>query len=61
MAIFSMCSDIETQQIRWVERNIQTDEQRPLGQQFPPEAAFFAGCYADKYHQEAIDKIPTFE
>ena len=61
MAIFSMCSDIETKQIRLVERNIQTDEQRPLGQQFPAEAAFFAGVYADKYHQEAIDKIPTFE
>lgn len=61
MAIFSMCSDIETQQIRWVERNIQTDEQRPLGQMFPPEAAFFAGCCAEKYQQEALDKIPTFE
>lgn len=61
MAIFSMCSDIETKQIRLVERNIQTDEQPRLGQMFPPEAAFFAGCYADKYHQEAIDKIPTFE
>ena len=56
-----MCSDIETKQIRLVERNIQTDEQRPLGQQFPAEAAFFAGVYADKYHQEALDKIPTFE
>lgn len=61
MAIFSMCSDIETRQIRLVERNIHTDEQRPLSQKFPPEAAFFAGCYAEKYHQEAIDKIPTFE
>lgn len=61
MAIFSMCSDIETQQIRWVERNIQTDEQPRLGQMFPSEASFFSGCYSDKYQQEALDKIPTFE
>ena len=56
-----MCSDIETKQIRLVERNIQTDEQRPLGQQFPPEAAFFAGCHADQNHQAAIDNIPNIE
>lgn len=61
MAIFSMCSDIESQQIRWVERNIQTDIQPTLGQRFPSEAAFFAGCCAEKYQQEALDKIPTFE
>lgn len=61
MAIFSMCSDIETQQIRWVERNIQTDIQPRLGQMFPSEASFFAGVYAEKYQQEALDKIPSFE
>lgn len=61
MAIFSMCSDIESHEIRWVERNIQTDTQRPLSQQFPPEAAFFAGCCAEAYQQEALDKIPSFE
>ena len=61
MAIFSMCSDIETQQIRWVERNIQTDEQPRLGQMVPSESSFFAGVLSDKYQQEALDKIPSFE
>ena len=56
-----MCSDIETQSIRWVERNIQTDEQPRLGQMFPSEASFFAGVYADTYQQEALDKLPSFE
>ena len=61
MAIFSMCSDIETQSIRWVERNAKTDIQPPLGQRFPSEASFYAGVCADTYQQEALDKIPTFE
>jgi len=61
MAIFSVCSDIKTKEIRLVERNSQTDIQPALGQRYPGTAAFFAGVYAEKYHQEAIDKIPTFE
>lgn len=61
MAVFSMCSDIATQSIRWVERNTKTDIQPPLGQLFPSEASFFAGVCSDKYQQEALDKIPTFE
>ena len=62
MAIFSQCSDLTTREIRWVPRKTDTSPQSVFaGQIQAHEGWWFAGCYADRYHDEAIAALPTFE
>ena len=62
MAIFSMASDLTTREIRYVPRKTETSPQSVFaGQIQAHEGWWFAGCYSDRYHEEAIAKIPTFE
>jgi hypothetical protein len=62
MAIFSMASDLTTRETRWVPRKTETSPQSVFaGQIQAHEGWWFAGVYADRYHDEAIAKIPTFE
>ena len=59
--IMSMTSDLKTRQIVWAGRKTETAPQT-MGQDLPitVEAAWVAGAYADRWHEEAIAKIPTF-
>ena len=59
--IMSMASDLKTRQIVWAGRKTETAHQT-MGQDLPitVEAAWMAGAYADRWHEEAIAKIPTF-
>jgi hypothetical protein len=59
--IMSMASDLKTRQIVWAGRKTETAPQT-MGQDLPitVEAAWMAGAYADRWHEEAIAKIPTF-
>ena len=62
MAIFSMASDLTTREIRYVPRKTETSPQSVFaGQIQAHEGWWFAGVYADRYHEEAVAKIPTFE
>jgi len=62
MAIFSMASDLTTRETRWVPRKTETSPQSVFaGQIQAHEGWWFAGVYADRYHDEAIAAIPTFE
>ena len=56
-----MASDLKTRQIVWAGRKTETAPQT-MGQDLPitVEAAWMAGAYADRWHEEAIAKIPTF-
>jgi len=62
MAIFSMASDLTTREIRYVPRKTETSPQSVFaGQVKAHEGWWFAGIYADRYHEEAVAAIPTFE
>jgi hypothetical protein len=62
MAIFSMASDLTTREIRYVPRKTETSPQSVFaGQIQAHEGWWFAGIYADRYHDEAVAAIPTFE
>jgi hypothetical protein len=62
MAIFSMASDLTTREIRYVPRKTETSPQSVFaGQIQAHEGWWFAGVYADRYHDEAVAAIPTFE
>jgi hypothetical protein len=62
MAIFSMASDLTTRETRWVPRKTETSPQSVFaGQIQAHEGWWFAGIYADRYHDEAVAAIPTFE
>lgn len=62
MAIYSPCSDLATRQTMWVPRKTETAPQtRYAGMVSYAEAYWWAGLYADRYHDEAIAKIPTFD
>ena len=62
MAIFSMASDLTTREIRYVPRKTETAPQSVFaGQVQAHEGWWFAGIYADAYHEEAVAAIPTFE
>ena len=62
MAIFSMASDLTTREIRFVPRKTETAPQSVFaGQIQAHEGWWFAGVYADRYHDEAVAAIPTFE
>ena len=62
MAIYSQCSDLQTREIMWVARKTETSPQSLYaGRHCPAEGWWWAGCYADRYHDEAIDALPTFE
>ena len=62
MAIFSMASDLTTREIRFVPRKTETSPQSVFaGQVQAHEGWWFAGVYADRYHDEAVAAIPCFE
>jgi hypothetical protein len=45
----------------WVARKTETAPQtRYAGMINPAEGWWWAGCYADRYHEEAVAAIPTF-
>jgi hypothetical protein len=60
--IMSMATDLTTRQIVWAGRKTETAQQT-MGLELPitVEATWLAGAYADRYHDEAIAAIPTFE
>ena len=61
MAIFSMASDLQTREVRFLPRKTETAPQSVYaGQLQVHEGWWYAGCYADRYHEEAVAKIPTF-
>ena len=61
MAIYSQCSDLSTREIMWVARKTETAPQtRFAGMINPAEGWWWAGCYADRYQEEAINALPTF-
>jgi hypothetical protein len=59
--IMSPATCLKTRQIVWAGRKTETSHQT-MGQDLPitVEAAWLAGAYADRWHEEAIAKIPTF-
>lgn len=62
MSIYSQCSDLSTREIMWVARPSDLAPQRRYaGQIIPAEGWWWAGCHADRYHDEAIAALPTFE
>jgi hypothetical protein len=61
MAIFSLASDLETREMRYVPRNVVTDQQSTFaGRIQAHEGWWYAGCYSDRYEEEALAKIPQF-
>lgn len=60
--IMSMASDLTTRQIVWAGRKTD-DAPQTVGAHLPitVEAAWLAGAYSDRFADEAIAKIPTFE
>ena len=61
MAIFSLASDLETREMRYVPRHVQTDVQSVFaGQIQAHEGWWYAGCYSDRYEEEALAKLPQF-
>ena len=62
MAIFSMASDLTTREIGFVPRKTETSPQSVFaGQVQAHEGWWFAGVYAERYHDEAVAAIPCFE
>jgi hypothetical protein len=59
--ILSMASDLSTRQTVWAGRKTE-NAQQTMGQHVPitVEAAWLAGAYADRYHDEAIARLPHF-
>jgi hypothetical protein len=59
--IMSPATCLKTRQIVWAGRKTETSPQT-MGQDLPitVEASWLAGAYADRWHEEAIAKIPTF-
>jgi len=57
----SMATDLQTRRIVWAGRKTETAHQT-MGQDLPitVESEWIAGAYADRWHDEAIAKIPTF-
>jgi hypothetical protein len=60
MAIFSLASDLETREMRYVPRNVATDKQSTFaGQIQAHEGWWFAGCHADRYADDVV--IPDID
>ena len=59
--IMSPATCLKTRQIVWAGRKTETSAQT-MGQDLPitVEAAWLAGAYADRWHDEAIDRLPEF-
>ena len=61
MAIYSQCSDLQTRETMWVARKTDDAPQtRYAGMICPAEGWWWAGCHADRWHDEAVAKLPTF-
>jgi hypothetical protein len=60
--ILTPASCLKTRQIVWAGRKTETSPQT-MGNDVPitVEATWLAGAYADRYHDEAIDRLPVFE
>jgi len=60
--IMSMASDLTTRQIVWAGRPTE-GAQQTMGLQVPitVEASWLAGAHADRWHDEALAALPTFE
>ena len=59
--ILTPASCLKTRQIVWAARKTETSHQT-MGNEQPitTEAAWLAGAFADRYHDEAIAALPTF-
>ena len=59
--IMTPATCLKTRQIVWAGRKTETSPQT-MGQDLPitVEASWLAGAYADRRHEEAIAKLPTF-
>jgi hypothetical protein len=60
--ILSMASDLTTRRIVWAGRKTETSPQT-MGQDLPVtvESGWLAGAYAEKFADEALAAIPSFE
>ena len=59
--ILTMATDLQTRRIVWAGRKTETAPQT-MGQDLPitVESEWIAGAHADRWHDEAIAKLPTF-
>ena len=62
MAMFIPCSSLRTRSIAWIPCNAKDLTQETFaGMIVVGESSFFAHCYAEKYADEAISKLPNFD
>lgn len=59
--ILSMATDLKTRRIVWAGRKTETSPQT-MGQDLPitVESEWLAGAHADRWHDEAIARLPVF-
>ena len=59
--ILTMATDLQTRRIVWAGRKTDSAPQT-MGQDLPitVESEWIAGAHADRWHDEAIAKLPTF-
>ena len=60
--IMSPASCLTTRQLVWAGRKTETSQQT-MGQELPitVEAAWLAGAYADRFADEAIERLPQWD
>ena len=59
--IYTLASDRESQQVFYVSSDNDGTQRHFAGELCIHEGWWFAGCHADKWHDEAMASIPTFE
>ena len=59
--ILTMASDLSTRRIVWAGRKTE-NAQQTMGIDLPltVESEWIAGAHADRWHDEAIDRLPLF-